>query len=109
MRLVLMLLALIAAPLSALADATVFPARDGHLIVACGTDRQFRSLCLALDLPALADDPTLATNAQRVAGREALCATLSFQNWRAIRQDQGLSVEDASAVVAHMIDALVAT
>lgn len=39
---------------------------------------------------------------------EALCATLSFQNWRAIRQDQGLSVEDAGAVVLHMIDALVA-
>ncbi|MGN6689897.1 MAG: TetR/AcrR family transcriptional regulator [Sphingopyxis sp.] len=39
---------------------------------------------------------------------EALCATLSFQNWRAIRQDQGLSVEDAGAVVAHMIDALIA-
>ncbi len=39
---------------------------------------------------------------------EALCATLSFQNWRAIRQDQGLSVEDASAVVAHMVDTLVA-
>ena len=40
---------------------------------------------------------------------EALCAALSFQNWRAIRQDQGLSVEDASGVVAHMVDALVAT
>lgn len=39
---------------------------------------------------------------------EALCAALSFQNWRAIRQDQGLSVEDASAVVARMVDALVA-
>lgn len=39
---------------------------------------------------------------------EALCATLSFQNWRAIRQDQGLSVEDASAVVAHMVDTLIA-
>ena len=39
---------------------------------------------------------------------EALCAALSFQNWRAIRQDQGLSVEDASAVVAHMVEALIA-
>lgn len=39
---------------------------------------------------------------------EALCAALSFQNWRAIRQDQGLSIEDASAVVAHMVDALIA-
>ena len=55
----------------------VFPAQDGHLIVACGNDRQFRALCLALDLPALADDPTLASNAQRVAGRDALCATLA--------------------------------
>lgn len=39
---------------------------------------------------------------------EALCATLSFQNWRAIRQDQGLSIEDAGAVVAHMVEALIA-
>ena len=38
---------------------------------------------------------------------EALCAALSFQNWRAIRQDQGLSVEDAGAVVAHMVEALI--
>ncbi|WP_242445952.1 TetR/AcrR family transcriptional regulator [Sphingopyxis lindanitolerans] len=38
---------------------------------------------------------------------EALCAALSFQNWRAIRQDQGLSVEDSGAVVAHMVAALI--
>lgn len=40
---------------------------------------------------------------------EALCAALSFQNWRAIRQDQGLSAEDSGAVVAHMVDALIAS
>lgn len=40
---------------------------------------------------------------------EALSATLSFQNWRAIRQDQAMSVEDASAVVAHMVEALIAS
>lgn len=39
---------------------------------------------------------------------EALCAVLSFQNWRAIRQDQGLSVEDANAVVEHIVEALIA-
>ena len=38
---------------------------------------------------------------------EALCAALSFQNWRAIRQDQGLSVEDAAGVTLHMIEALI--
>ena len=40
---------------------------------------------------------------------EALCAALSFQNWRALRHDQGLSAEDAGTVTAHMVDALVAT
>ncbi len=55
----------------------VFPARDGHLIIACGNDRQFRALCLALGLDGLAADPDLATNAQRVAGREDLCARLT--------------------------------
>lgn len=40
---------------------------------------------------------------------EALCAALSFQNWRTLRHDQGLSAEDAGAVVAHMVEALTAT
>lgn len=55
----------------------VFPARDGHLIIACGNDRQFRALCLALGLDDLAADPALGTNAQRVAGRDALCTRLA--------------------------------
>ena len=49
----------------------VFPASDGHFIVACGNDRQFRSLCTILGLD-LADDPDFATNAARVANRERL-------------------------------------
>ena len=40
---------------------------------------------------------------------EALCSALSFQSWRAIRQDQALSVEDASAVVERTVEALVAS
>lgn len=55
----------------------VFPANDGHLIIACGNDRQFRALCVALGLAGLADDPALATNAGRVAGRDALCNALA--------------------------------
>lgn len=39
---------------------------------------------------------------------EALCAALSFQTWRTLRHDQGLPVEDAGAVTAHMVDALIA-
>ncbi|WP_260582712.1 TetR/AcrR family transcriptional regulator [Sphingopyxis sp. PET50] len=40
-------------------------------------------------------------------GREALCVALSFQTWRALRHDQGLTVEEAGAVVAQMVEALV--
>ncbi|MBR9763253.1 MAG: CoA transferase [Rhodobacteraceae bacterium] len=54
----------------------VFPASDGHFIVACGNDRQFRALCGILDLP-LADDPDFATNPARVLNRERLAALIS--------------------------------
>ncbi len=40
---------------------------------------------------------------------EALCAALSFQNWRVLRHDQSLSVEDAGTVMGQMVDALIAT
>ena len=40
---------------------------------------------------------------------EAICATLSFQNWRALRHDQSLSSEEAGTVTAHMVEALIAT
>ncbi|WP_373356776.1 CaiB/BaiF CoA transferase family protein [Pseudoroseicyclus sp. CXY001] len=55
----------------------VFPAADGHLIIACGNDRQFRALCEVLALPSLAADPAYATNGDRVTNRAALAAILS--------------------------------
>ncbi len=54
----------------------VFPASDGHLIIACGNDRQFAGLCRALALGPLAEDPAYATNPARVENREALCALI---------------------------------
>ena len=54
----------------------VFPAADGHFIVACGNDRQFRALCGILGL-ALADDPDFATNAARVGNRDRLAELIS--------------------------------
>lgn len=40
---------------------------------------------------------------------EAICAALSFQNWRALRHDQSLSSEEAGTVTAHMVEALIAS
>ncbi|MGC9529091.1 MAG: CaiB/BaiF CoA transferase family protein [Candidatus Bipolaricaulaceae bacterium] len=54
-----------------------FPSQDGLLMVAVGTDAQFRRLCQAVGLPRLASDPRFATNPARVAHREELVAALS--------------------------------
>ncbi|MBV9077059.1 MAG: CoA transferase, partial [Methylobacteriaceae bacterium] len=49
----------------------VFPTADGHVIVACGNDGQFRRLCDVLGTD-WAKEPDFATNPARVANRERL-------------------------------------
>jgi crotonobetainyl-CoA:carnitine CoA-transferase CaiB-like acyl-CoA transferase len=49
-----------------------FPTADGELVVSVGSERQWRRLCEALDLAALADDPRFATNGRRVEHRAEL-------------------------------------
>lgn len=55
----------------------VFPASDGHLIIACGNDRQFAALCAVLGLADLAQEPAFASNAGRVIHRDALIGRLA--------------------------------
>jgi crotonobetainyl-CoA:carnitine CoA-transferase CaiB-like acyl-CoA transferase len=54
-----------------------FMAKDGHLMIAVGSDAQFRNLCDVLGRSDLAGDSGYATNASRVAHRESLIAELS--------------------------------
>lgn len=58
-----------------------FPTADGHLIIACGNDRQFGKLCAILDLD-LADDEKYSINAARVENRAALVALMNEQTRR---------------------------
>ena len=52
---------------------TVYAAADGQrLVLAVGSDGQFRQLCAALDRPAWASEARFATNPARVAHRAAL-------------------------------------
>jgi len=51
-------------------------ARDRPLVLAVGTDRQFRALCDVLALPALPDDPQFCDNSSRVAHRAELVAAI---------------------------------
>jgi crotonobetainyl-CoA:carnitine CoA-transferase CaiB-like acyl-CoA transferase len=54
----------------------VFAVGDGHIIVACGNDRQFASLCQVLGSEDLVRDPAFATNPDRVQNRDALTTLL---------------------------------
>jgi crotonobetainyl-CoA:carnitine CoA-transferase CaiB-like acyl-CoA transferase len=65
----------------------VFAARDGHVIIATGNDRQFKALCAALDLGDCAADPRFASNAERVANREDLCARIEAATARMTKAD----------------------
>jgi crotonobetainyl-CoA:carnitine CoA-transferase CaiB-like acyl-CoA transferase len=50
----------------------VFEVSDGHVIVACGNDRQYREFCTILGRADLAGDARFATNPGRVAHRDDL-------------------------------------
>src|SRR4051812_27736679 len=52
------------------------PAADGDVVIACGNDAIFRSLCGALDCPELGEDPRFARNDARAEHREELAALL---------------------------------
>ena len=73
----------------------VFPASDGHLIIACGNDRQFAALCGVLGLAGLAADPDYATNGARVLNRAALVPVLSGATVARTRTDLIAALEGA--------------
>ncbi|MGB9757094.1 MAG: CaiB/BaiF CoA transferase family protein [Candidatus Bipolaricaulaceae bacterium] len=54
-----------------------FPAADALLMIAVGTDAQFRGLCEVLGRPELAQDPRFSTNPARVQNREVLLPILT--------------------------------
>jgi crotonobetainyl-CoA:carnitine CoA-transferase CaiB-like acyl-CoA transferase len=54
------------------APSDVFACADGHLIIAAGNDRQFDSLCQALQTPQLLQDARFSSSLQRIKHRDAL-------------------------------------
>jgi crotonobetainyl-CoA:carnitine CoA-transferase CaiB-like acyl-CoA transferase len=55
----------------------LFRAADRDLVIAVGSDAQWRACAHALDLPDLADDERFRTNAGRVTGRAGLVPALA--------------------------------
>ena len=83
----------------------VFPAADGHLIVATGNDRQFQKFCAAVGEGKLADDPAYLTNKDRLAHRDELVAKLSAATAR-MKRDDLLDKLEAVQVPAGPINTL---
>ncbi len=54
-----------------------FRTSDGNMIIATGNDGQYQRLCVAAGIPEAATDPRFASNALRIANREACTALLA--------------------------------
>ena len=55
----------------------VFPAQDGHIVLAVGNDGQFAKLCEAIGRPGWAADPRFVRNADRVRNEAELTPLLA--------------------------------
>ncbi len=54
-----------------------FPTKDGSVIIAVGNDSQFKRFCEAAGIAATGNDPRFASNALRIANREACVAAIT--------------------------------
>lgn len=57
---------------SSIAPYQVYETSDGYISVAVGTEKLWKSFCTALGSPAMADDPLLMGNRERVKNRDYL-------------------------------------
>jgi crotonobetainyl-CoA:carnitine CoA-transferase CaiB-like acyl-CoA transferase len=83
----------------------VFPAADGHLIVATGNDRQFQKFCSVVGEGKLAEDKAYLTNKDRLARRDELIGKLSAATAH-MKRDDLLDKLEAVQVPAGPINTL---
>ncbi len=60
-----------------IAPYQVFPTADGNIIIACGSEQQYKRFCKLIGREDLIDDPRFTTNENRLANRTALTAILN--------------------------------
>lgn len=65
----------------------VFPCRDGHLIIATGSQPQWAKMCQVLGLDELVDDERFRTNAERICNRDELAALITEKTSARVRDD----------------------
>lgn len=84
-----------------------FETADGEIAVAVGSERQWPRVCVALGLPALADDPRYATNGDRVERRSELRPTLA-ERFLERTSDEWLAALEAADIPAGPINDVLA-
>ena len=82
-----------------------FETADGHIIMAVGTDRQFREYCAIMGVPGLADDERFKTNRGRVENRNALIPLL-IPPMKARTTSQWVAAFEAAAVPCGPINSI---
>jgi crotonobetainyl-CoA:carnitine CoA-transferase CaiB-like acyl-CoA transferase len=83
----------------------VYPAADGHIIIATGNDRQFRDAMSAIDAPEIAADPAFATNAQRIELRAEIEPRIAAATAK-LKRDEMLRRLEARKVPAGPINTI---
>jgi crotonobetainyl-CoA:carnitine CoA-transferase CaiB-like acyl-CoA transferase len=83
----------------------VYPAADGHIILATGNDRQFRDAMAAIGAPEIAADPAYATNRDRIAWRTEIEARIGAATAR-LPRDAMLARLEAAKVPAGPINTI---
>jgi crotonobetainyl-CoA:carnitine CoA-transferase CaiB-like acyl-CoA transferase len=88
---------------NAIVPYQMFAVADGHIVIACGNDGQFRKLCAVLGESALAHDPAYRLNRDRVVNRDALVTRLAAIIAR-FQREVLLSALEAAGVPAGPIN-----
>jgi crotonobetainyl-CoA:carnitine CoA-transferase CaiB-like acyl-CoA transferase len=84
---------------------SVYPAKDGHVILAAGNDRQFRDAMTAINAPDIRDNPDYISNADRIAKRPVITEEISAVT-RTLSRDDMLARFEAAKVPAGSINTI---
>ncbi|MBC8035789.1 MAG: CoA transferase [Rhizobiales bacterium] len=82
-----------------------FAAKDGYIIMAVGTDRQFKEFCSIIGVPELSDDERFRTNRGRVENRERLIPLL-VEPMKARSTGEWIQAFEAAAVPCGPINTI---
>ena len=82
----------------------VFPASDGLVNIASGSEKMFRALCKTLEIEALADDPAYATGRERSQNRAALNKAISEATQRFSRDELVQNINAAGVPCGPIYD-----